>query len=85
MNGPANEKDTAFYPPGVYQLVDCKDVRDWLGPNTIAEIDQSHQYYRQSQSARTDIARVLLGLPNQRYFYDPATNAWWLVMPPIVV
>jgi len=83
MNGAAGEKDTGLYPPAIYQFVDCKDVRDWLGPNTVSEIDQSHQYYRQSQAARTDIARTLLGLSNERYFYDPAGNVWWLVMPPI--
>jgi esterase/lipase superfamily enzyme len=79
--GPQNEADQQLFSPAVYQLVDCTDVNDYVGPRL--SIDISHQYYRQSLVVRADIAAVLLDRPTHRYDHDVAKNIYDMAMPPL--
>lgn len=54
QDGPHNRADTARFPPSKYRTVDCTGFRDYgFG------LASSHQYYRRSPSARTDIAHTM--------------------------
>jgi hypothetical protein len=74
-DGPPNRADQAFFPRTTYDFIDCTDNRDY----TTAAPDDSHQYYRQSRTVRSDIARVLKGLPTDTRTYDKANNVFTLL------
>lgn len=80
LAGPTGASNTHIYPTDVYQFVDCTNIADYVGPRSF---DESHQYYRQSPTVRADIVAVLLGNTPNRYYYDPSSNIWDIVMPPI--
>lgn len=73
-DGPANEADTHFFSPNVYEFVDCTGVNDYV----IGPPDRSHQYYRSSPTVRADIAAALAGLTPKRKNYDAAENVYTL-------
>jgi hypothetical protein len=60
-DGPPNRADNRFFSPTEYVFVGCTENEDFTGSSAHAP-DRSHQYYRQSVSVRTDVARVLKGL-----------------------
>ena len=74
--GPPNHADTSFFPVEQYQFVDCAKVNDY----TYFSFDQSHQYYRQSETVRRDIGRVLRGLDTSgaTRVYDLMENVYRL-------
>jgi esterase/lipase superfamily enzyme len=76
-DGPPNRASTAFFPTDHYSFVDCTANRDFT-ESFLAAPDRTHQYYRQSLSARADVARVLKAVaptPAQRV-YDADRNVW---------
>ncbi|MBV9252170.1 MAG: alpha/beta hydrolase, partial [Acetobacteraceae bacterium] len=84
-DGPPNRADTAFFKPGQYTFVDCTGIEDYTNP-LIDSPDRSHQYYRQSETVRQDIARVLRGqdAPAGARNYDARRNAYSLTVVPKV-
>ena len=76
-DGPPNASDTEFFPPGVYEFVDCTGVNDYIS-SLVEQPDRSHQYYRQSPTVRLDLAQVLAGIKPQRLRFDPRANAYGL-------
>jgi hypothetical protein len=77
FDGPPNRADTAFFPQAHYSFLDCTGNEDFTEPFLTAP-DRSHQYYRQSLSARADVARTLKGLapPPGRRVYDAVRNCF---------
>lgn len=57
-DGPPNKSNTGFFSTSVYEFVDCTGVTDSIGRGLL----DSHQYYRESPTVRTDILGVLAGL-----------------------
>jgi len=80
LAGPTGASNTHIYPTDAYQFVDCTNIADYIGARSF---DESHQYYRQSPTVRADIVAVLLGNAPGRYYYDPTSNIWDIVMPPL--
>jgi esterase/lipase superfamily enzyme len=56
QEGPHDRFDTHEFPPAKYRMVDCKDFRDYA-----FDPASSHQYYRRSPGARSQIAGVMAG------------------------
>jgi esterase/lipase superfamily enzyme len=83
FDGPPNRPDTAFFPREHYVFVDCTGIEDYTNP-LVDSPDRSHQYYRQSETVRRDIGRVLRGqeAPAGARSYDARRNVFTL---PIVV
>jgi esterase/lipase superfamily enzyme len=73
-HGPPNRADTTFFPPKIYEFVNCTGVSDSMGGG----FDISHQYYRQSPTVRLDLAKTLAGLVAPRPKYDPQKNYYKL-------
>jgi esterase/lipase superfamily enzyme len=73
-DGPPNEADTQFFPPSIYEFVDCSAIRDFIS----TDIDRTHQYYRQSPTVRSDIVQSLAGFTPNRPKFDPAANVYSL-------
>jgi esterase/lipase superfamily enzyme len=56
QEGPHDRFDTTQFPPAIYRMTDCGGFHDYdFNPAS------SHQYYRRSPLARTDIAGVMAG------------------------
>lgn len=53
--GPKNRQDTTQFPPAAYRMVDCSSFNDYDND----DFQGSHQYYRRSVKARTDIATAM--------------------------
>jgi esterase/lipase superfamily enzyme len=54
QEGPHDRFDTTLFPPATYRTVDCSTFQDYdFNPAS------SHQYYRRSLVARTDIADTM--------------------------
>lgn len=70
-DGPPNKPDMHLFSTNVYEFIDCTKLDDYVGPATA---DQSHQYYRQSLKARSDIAATLAGVPRSQQNYHAAYN-----------
>jgi esterase/lipase superfamily enzyme len=73
-DGPPNKADTQFFPPAIYEFVDCSAIRDFIS----SDIDRTHQYYRQSPTVRSDIVQSLAGFTPNRPKFDPAANTYFL-------
>jgi esterase/lipase superfamily enzyme len=73
-DGPPNESDTQFFSTAIYEFVDCSAIRDFIS----ADIDRTHQYYRQSPTVRSDIVQSLAGFTPTRPKFDPAANVYSL-------
>jgi esterase/lipase superfamily enzyme len=58
-DGPPNRADATFFPATNYEFVDCTANMDFLSRSA----DETHHYYRESATVRSDIARVLKGQP----------------------
>jgi esterase/lipase superfamily enzyme len=54
QEGPQHRFDTSRFPPSQYRMVDCSGFRDY-----DFNFASSHQYYRRSPSARSDIAQTM--------------------------
>jgi len=52
--GPQNLHDATLFPPAQYRMVDCSSFNDY-----DRDFQGSHQYYRRSPKARTDIAGAM--------------------------
>ena len=61
QDGPHDEFDTVRFPPTKYRMVDCTGFRDYN-----IDLASSHQYYRRSQSVRTDIANTMAAIHTVR-------------------
>jgi esterase/lipase superfamily enzyme len=79
FDGPPNRADRTFFPPGMYEFLDCTANRDFTDP-FLASPDRTHQYYRQSVSVRQDVARVLKGVaaPAGARTFDAVRNVFSL-------
>lgn len=78
--GPAHEDDTRLFSKDIYEFVDCTGIDDSLSHGPL----DSHQYYRESPTVRTDIVATLLGVAPMRSSYDAAGNFYRLFPPPAV-
>jgi esterase/lipase superfamily enzyme len=76
-DGPANEMDTRFFSPNVYEFIDCTGVDDDIS-TLLQSPDRSHQYYRESPTVRRDIAAGLGGLTPIRKKFDAKGNFYSL-------
>ena len=78
-DGPPNRADTSFFPPTEYLFIDCTGNEDYT-VSLLQSPDRSHQYYRQSLTVRTDVARVLKGLapPDGARVYNQRGNIYTL-------
>ncbi len=54
QEGPHDRYDQQLFPPAQYRLIDCSSLTDYN-----RDFQGSHQYYRRSPHARTDIASVM--------------------------
>jgi esterase/lipase superfamily enzyme len=54
QEGPHDRYDQTLFPPAQYRLVDCSSFDDY-----DRDFQGSHQYYRRSPKARTDIVSVM--------------------------
>jgi esterase/lipase superfamily enzyme len=76
--GADNEADTAVFSKNVYEFVDCIGVNDSIGSGLL----DTHQYYRQSPTVRTDIIATLRGDTPKRLSYDANGNFYTLFPQP---
>jgi esterase/lipase superfamily enzyme len=58
FNGPVDRLDPHKYRPAKFRLVDCTDVLDYS-----LVLESSHQYYRKSETVRTDLVASLVDDP----------------------
>ncbi len=71
-NGPSNGSDASFFKSDAFELVDCTNVRDYVGGG----VDRSHQYYRESPTVRRDIIACIRGDTPARKGFNPARNVF---------
>jgi esterase/lipase superfamily enzyme len=61
FDGPDDKRDQTQYPPAMFRIVDCTEVKDF---DLLSPPDATHQYYRRSKVVRRDIAAGMADDPN---------------------
>jgi esterase/lipase superfamily enzyme len=79
FDGPPNRADTRFFSTDHYKFIDCTAIQDFTA-SFIDAPDRTHQYYRQSETVRSDIGRLMRreGAPVETRIYDGSKNAFTL-------